>query len=210
MFLASIWGLLGNEDKLGDQLHFANFTIHCQGTPPFNLEIAYTRNDSLNNVTADIRTWPHFFLPWVDYYRLDPTPTLLVTNMGMHSKTYAHYQRDFDAFVETVEGLNRSLDLVVYRTSVPGHAHCEDQKAPFATSEEFHVANVYNWAEVVLYNKYSRHQLSNLVTAKSGEVNGVSWMLLDVYPITILRPDGHLVENNGDCLHYKVPGVPDW
>eukprot|EP00957_Ditylum_brightwellii_P123535 9419245-Ditylum_brightwellii.AAC.1 len=45
--------------------------------------------------------------------------------------------------------------------------------------------------------------------------------LLDVYPMTVQRPDGHVSSGEcadcpgaegfaKDCLHYFLPGPPDW
>ena len=35
--------------------------------------------------------------------------------------------------------------------------------------------------------------------------------ILDVMPMTLLRPDGHRTWiRPADCLHYALPGVPDW
>eukprot|EP00957_Ditylum_brightwellii_P101745 7754110-Ditylum_brightwellii.AAC.1 len=43
--------------------------------------------------------------------------------------------------------------------------------------------------------------------------------LLDVYPMTVQRPDGHVSSGecedcpgitDRDCLHYFLPGPPDW
>ena len=35
---------------------------------------------------------------------------------------------------------------------------------------------------------------------------------LDTYPMSILRPDAHAASIAGtkDCLHFSLPGVPDW
>ena len=33
--------------------------------------------------------------------------------------------------------------------------------------------------------------------------------MLDVAPMTRLRPDAHLRPKT-DCLHFALPGVPDW
>ena len=171
----------------------------------FKLVVEYTRNDELSNVTKQVGTWS---LPWIGTYALNPAPTLLIANTGMHEANMNDYRRNFDMFINTAQYIGRRNDFVVYRTSVPGHKDCKKENTqPYANASEFHVAVnksgvLYNWHLVDGFNQYTKARLENF-TVNDG------WMLLDVYPMTILRPDGHR-RPPGDCLHYKVPGPPDY
>ena len=113
------------------------------------------------------------------------------------------YKYNFDMFVNTMENLGRHEDLVVYRTSVPGHLNCKEKNTqPHADSSAFQVAEKFNWHYVDSFNQYTIERME-----KSAVSN--DWMLLDVYPMTILRSDGHMSPPR-DCLHYKLPGPPDY
>merc|ERR1719335_919524 len=101
--------------------------------------------------------------------------------------------------------------MVVYRLAAPGHADCEKHTQPFEDESQFVLQDPpgksYKWDMVPQFNSY--------VSSKFQELQKPNWMLLDIYQMTILRPDGHVgtpywnLELH-DCLHYKSPGVPDW
>ena len=84
------------------------------------------------------------------------------------------------------------------------HNNCTASSTPLETAPEnvgigqSH-ANNYSWELVPEYNEYTRRA-----------VQGTRIKLLDVFPMTILRPDGHRVERKHDCLHYYLPGPPDF
>ena len=91
--------------------------------------------------------------------------------------------------------------MIEFRTSVPGHANCIENSQLLANPSEYRVGNLYNRGYADTYNEYTKQKLSALV-----EIKG--WMLLYVYPMSILRPDEH--KRKEDCLHYKLPGPPDF
>jgi len=126
----------------------------------------------------------------------------------MHIDTLQRYQQHLTNFVHTVENMSRPMDFFVYRTSVPGHGNCtESTTVPLANASEFARLHVprYQWHLVDGFNNYTKQTFSHLRNYK-GKNN---WMVLDVNPMTILRPDGHL-EPPRDCLHYKLPGPNDY
>ena len=184
---------------------FASY--NCKLPEPFKIDVEFTRNDELSNATDQIGDWS---LPWIESYASNPAPTLVIANTGMHEPTMVEYQYNFDMFVNTMENLGRHDDLVVYRTSVQGHLKCKEKNTkPHADASEFQVAKMHNWHYVDSFNQYTIERMRNSTVS-----NG--WMLLDVYPMTILRPDGHKSPRpppgriHGDCLHYKLPGPPDY
>ena len=91
--------------------------------------------------------------------------------------------------------------MVMYRTSVPGHANCDKHTKPLASFGDYHgFATEYQWMDIDGFNQYTKQKFSGITTG--------AWLLLDVYPMTILRPDGH--KSQTDCLHYLQPGPGDW
>lgn len=161
----------------------------------FTLEVVFVRNDNLRDLGKDF-----YHQNWMEPYVQNPANTLFVANTGMHTPDQETYQSDLDQFIETVHSLNRPHDMIIFRSSVPGHANCKRHKQPLASASEIPPDSLYQWGSIAGYNQYTKRKLSNL---------GSSWVFLDVYPITILRPDGHKSPDR-DCLHYHLPGPPDW
>ena len=56
-----------------------------------------------------------------------------------------------------------------------------------------------NWMHMASFNHYSKERMDALAAA------GRDWSVLDVTPMTTLRPDGHKKQNI-DCLYYLYPG----
>lgn len=221
----SMWRLLGNKDApspKGKRAYFSR-TITCdiigineEWHAPFTIEIAYTRNDHLSdglNGSTTPDCTPSYSkdacIPWVDHYNTDPARTLLIANMGSHIGQHDQYKYKLDQFVETIQSLSRPSDMIVFRTTVPGHENCKDHTSPLNSTLDFHTPTLYNWKNFEEYNRYTKQKWSNL-TKEHGEVDyDHSWSILDVYPMTILRPDGHRLPNV-DCMHYLLPGPVDW
>ena len=170
---------------------------------PFTLEILWARNDDLRDYGQEKSEGIH--QPWIKLYVSNPAKTLFVANMGMHTPNHEQYVSNFDHFVETVQSLNRPLDITVYRTSVPGHANCSEHTRPLASFSDYHdFATLRQWMDIDGFNQYTKQKLASVTTAGT-------WLLLDVYPMTILRPDGHRKPgDNADCVHYRQPGPPDF
>lgn len=161
---------------------------------------------------GEYSNWPKFHQPWIEQYQQYPNNTLLIANTGLHSEHHNSteaYQKYFDQFVELARTFSRPKDYIFYRTSVPGHGDCKTNDKPLTSPSNFHVDNTWNWPLIHEFNEYSKQGLSNLTKDAYywGRIN--HWMLLDVYPMTILRPDGHLKPPT-DCLHYKYLGMHDF
>ena len=138
-------------------------------------------------------------------------PTILVVNEGAHIYPMETFQNDIDDFfTKNIETSRRSDDMVIYRSTAPGHEHCENYSEPFTSQEEFKEPTMYNWNMMTKYNDYVKSKLSSLsLMQNENEENRVKLMYLDIYNMTILRPDGHS-SHGRDCLHYVIPGVPDY
>jgi len=108
-------------------------------------------------------------------------------------------------------------DIVWFRTSVPGHKDCDAENlSPFKTYDEYvpTITEVYSWDKFIDYNDYASRVIRE--RSKKNNLKGPAIDILDVYPMTVLRPDGHAggadCVNCGrdDCLHYSLPGPVDW
>ena len=143
--------------------------------------------------------------PWIEHYASDPNPTLLIVTMGTHIRDQQVYEYKFGQFVDNLQAINRPADIVMFRTTVPGHDNCAAHHRPVTNENELQPPTSYQWKNFVSYNNYTKEKWSNLSQQHT------NWLLLDVYPMTILRPDGHrLPKRNIDCLHYRNPGPIDW
>ena len=187
----------------------------------FTISLEFVRNDDLSLIeewefdllaleryvdagkSANARGRRH---PWLMRYANNPDATLLIANTGMHTPDLEHYKTYFPRFVEVMELLSRPLDLVVYRTSVPGHGSCRSDTIPLENAIEWsQLPAMYQWDQVAEFNQYTKQALSDLFHERGRD----DWMLLDVFPMTVLRQDGHLAPPT-DCLHYKLPGPVDY
>ena len=215
MMALSLWSMLTGSIEKGHcglpntrtqpYINFFDCNVNNNGDQQ-KIEFHYSRNDRLSNVTAENRKLGyggiHYELEWQGDYASNPIPTLLIANTGMHFPGMDDYTRDFSRFIHTIESFDRPQDFVVYRSNVPGHSGCSDDSVPLAKSTDFQVDTVYNWALIEDFNNFTAKTMAQLSEKER-------WMLLDVHPMTILRPDGHF-KPPVDCLHYKLPGPPDF
>jgi hypothetical protein len=132
--------------------------------------------------------------------------------------------------MEFVHLANRTQDIVFVRNTVPGHPKCKELVEPFKKyaesqanadySERPH--SIFNWPMFPMYNRYL-DSVINEHKAKSHTGMGeksfrdaqhkVLVELLDVYPMTILRPDGHILPArttwwNSTCCQINVKAAP--
>ena len=222
----SLWKLLGNEDDpyftKADRFHWSR-TVDCPNHP-HGIEVAYTRNDLLdNNDEKDLHLrigdrdfncgYAEFCLPWIRNFADFPTGgTLLVANVGAHVHDMDLYRQYLDDFFALMDGYNTPKDVVMFRTTVPGHENCQDPNvAPLRNYDEYLEKHfISDFKSYQLFSTYNR-MAEERVRAR----NGIQ--ILDVVPMTILRPDGHTSGpqkcatcKNDDCLHYMLPGPTDW
>jgi len=189
---------------------------------------------------------------WFDDYVESKKKTLLVLNIGAHihkTKTFIQAWDEFLSAFETKLAENKTGDKIVFRLTPPGHNNCHKFQKPFASLDQFETScssQQFDWNSFEEYNNHVRESLS-----KKGLADRV--LVLDVVPMTKLRPDGHMefdgpngrpvvpkadltedeisldslpgIDHNFprfgkkpkhkhkqtlDCLHYKLPGVPDY
>lgn len=173
----SLWTLLGLSDYPGHKTMGAwNRVVDCP--EPFNagqsFEIAYARNDDLDdNQRIDVSP-SHANYPWIKDYLSggeDPNKrTLLVASTGAYVQDYDRFRRSLDKFAHhTLDALKRPDDLVFYRTSAPGHRDCEEvngARSGVLTEEAF-----------VRYNNAAMEEFHNRELDKRGgpEFVQASW-----------------------------------
>ena len=107
---------------------------------------------------------------------------------------------------------NHTRDRVLFRSATPGQVDCASYRRPFAKPTDFEprpggTANFsYMWHLHPAFNAIAARQVAAAVAA-DGSLGG-RLGVLDVYTMTTMRPDGR--HGGDDCLHFWLPGVPDW
>ena len=149
--------------------------------------------------------------------------TLLVLNQGAHFHSVETFSESLEKFIEIFKVIGRPDDIVVYRSTVPGHKDCWDDPPRTAktvtnmTYELFlqrYATTQYDWNLFDEYNQYARHTLQKAFSSTTGTGNNynsasrIHFHYLNVYNMTVLRYDQHVKQN--DCLHYTLPGPVDF
>jgi len=246
----SLWKLLGNEDNpnvLGVRDPNWDKVIDCPNVDR-SITISYARNDQLIETDTpvdlenDVRNCYAFCYPWTERYLNFEGATLLMVNTGAHYQSHQQFQYALREFIKKVDELKRIWDVMLFRTSTPGHKDCELRPTtPFENYEEYAptVTNEYSWDKFIGFNDYAvkffddrqreddrgydpsaDSQTSNEeVTEDLVAPKRMKMEVLDIYPMTILRRDGHVSGEEcidcqsaalRDCMHYFLPGPPDW
>eukprot|EP00957_Ditylum_brightwellii_P051974 3942504-Ditylum_brightwellii.AAC.1 len=236
----SFWALVNLDDYPGHKTMGAwNRVIDCPN--PYNngqpFELVFVRNDNLNgNIEAEV-TQDTINFPWINNYASYAGRTLLVASTGAHQHQEATYQAAVDNFVTMMDELNRQDDIVVYRTSAPGHRDCSESTSgrtdtvgvdQFMNYNHFihgklqqrdrnrliHTPSVTNeWFTPAFSSSFATISATSSSTPPSTPVN---IRLMDVYPMTLLHPHGREGLSKGDrskllhdCQHDYLPGPPD-
>mmetsp|Transcript_76099 Transcript_76099/g.236211 ORF Transcript_76099/g.236211 Transcript_76099/m.236211 type:complete len:350 (-) Transcript_76099:65-1114(-) len=212
MMVQSLWKLVDGEGDVGSQVSWdmwkgKTISVDKQiACPAGDVQLRFVRNDRLTKTTY-FQDCGDYCFPWWDEYVQSKQPTLLLVNTGLHRHVFKEFQGDVSTFlsqmVNTTE--QRPGDKVVYRLGLPGHESCWDHKEPFKSKDEFKLgflAEVYAWKFAPDQNKYVKN-----VARNKRQTTKLNVRILDVYDMTIQRPDGH---RGSDCLHYYLPGVVDW
>jgi hypothetical protein len=209
--------------------------IVCSGT---SFQLTYIRNDRLEEPgTTPSPNYPNcgaagqqYCYPWSDNYAQFGGKQLLIVNTGYHwADDWQGYITNFQNFVGKIDEIStasalRSNDVIMFRTSVPGHKECNLHNGPYGHYGEY-CPRIVNgafwhwWGELPPYNDYAIRIINEwnlLNTVKSGP----DIELLDPWFMTVLRPDGHLSgadagpncdwNVNNECMLYSLPGPVDW
>lgn len=228
----SLWMLMGPERDfpVDDKTHIRR-KVECRPADgePFDFSIEFLRNDELletsNQVSAsdEVKNCHNYCYPWKQGYMESNARTILVVNTGAHLNNRDLFEAAIPRFIRDFDSLDRPNDIVLMRTLVPGHKQCgRPGLKPFQTFEEYlmdvkgqgdRVKDTYNWDVFSSYNDYMAQQL---MQRRAGP-RQARMELLDVFPMTVLRADGHVADEfkapqarRTDCLHYNLPGPIDW
>jgi hypothetical protein len=204
---ASLMGLLGTQTQEGYQhmSRLQNVNVGhavCGGTA----RVVYRRDDDLSKVRDAL------------FESGSVIPQVLVLNRGAHYQRDEQYVRELRGTLNVVEEwLHRCDQLKIkchffWRTTVPGHHHCQEFKAPVndVAAMEAHVANLtqYTAKQLTFHWDEFRHQnllaLEELQKRRAAALLLLPHRILDGYRINIVRPDQHY-----DCLHSCYPGKMD-
>eukprot|EP00980_Cylindrotheca_fusiformis_P012141 scaffold2936_cov113-Cylindrotheca_fusiformis.AAC.1 len=150
------------------------------------------------------------YCPWHTEYNDHQEKTLLVLNQGAHFHSVETFSNSIDEFVRNYNAMPHPGDIVVYRATVPGHKDCFNQDEPRIsplnmTYEKFldrYSTTNYDWNLFDTYNRYAKTKLQRDLDPR------VTFHYLNVYNMTVLRPDQH--SSAKDCLHYSHPGPIDF
>jgi hypothetical protein len=235
--LASILGQ-GSDISLDPNV-VPNFskTIACAGTAIGSFELTYIRNDRLEEPGStpspgNPNCGPsnqQYCYPWSQNYGQYSGKQLLIVNTGYHwADDWQGYIANFQNFVGKIDESASALalrknDILMFRTSIPGHKECHLHNDVFGHYGEY-CPRIVNgawwhwWGELPPYNDYAIRIINEwnlLNTVKSGP----NIELLDPWFMTILRPDGHLSGMDAgpscelsteECMLYSLPGPVDW
>lgn len=236
----SLASILGQGDGVSlDTSVVPNFTktITCAGTTIGSFELSYIRNDRLEEPgTTPSPGFPNcgptneqYCYPWSTDYANFSGKQLLIVNTGYHwGDDWSGYITNFQNFVgkiDEVAGANaiRADDVIMFRTSAPGHKECHLHDGVYAHYGEY-CPRIVNgafwhwWGELPPYNDYAIRIINewNLLNTVK---NGPNIELLDPWLMTVLRPDGHLSGSDAgpsctldpqECMLYSLPGPVDW
>jgi len=193
--------------------------IICSGGGKLKLE--YVRNDHL---TSNPRG--KYCSGWApDFLSKTKPPSLYIFNTGAHEYRVngtetannpggiKEFAKDFGEFAAVLEkhARQRDGDVVFWRPTPEGHANCTRFERPLERPPPV-LPDAFGWNLFEDFNALARRALAAANLTRHAHV-------LDVVPMTRLRPDGH---RGGfrrekflnpalpdDCLHYFLPGPPD-
>jgi len=206
---------------------------------PKMIELSFVRNDRLletNNRDFDCKN--EFCYPFTHRYMTYPGKTLLIFNTGSHctsNRTGPPYQDVILNFIDQVQKIfHKPDDIVFFRTTSPGHGKCGTATEPYEDYEAYldqgdgepgywgKVRSTgYEWEKFGDMNAFAMEAIEqhNQYVSQVKATQAPLIHMLDSYYMTLLRPDGHFGSSDnmdkdkrkkGDCLHYSLPGPPDW
>jgi GDSL/SGNH-like Acyl-Esterase family found in Pmr5 and Cas1p len=201
------------------------YNLGCPDGRTFVLQ--FVRNDELLenedpvSIDQNIKNCENYCFPWTKAYKEDIRRTIMVFNVGTHMKDFDKYSAAIDRFVNVFDALKRNNDIVIFRTLLPGHLDCSRPGlAPYPSFNEYK-ADVENYqGGINEWNKFSEfndYAIRKLDYRRFDPTPQALMEVLDVVPMTILRPDGHCSDEfrpssylDSDCTHYNLPGPLDW
>ena len=204
--------------------------IRCE-EQGFTLRYKYSRVDVDIHKEIDGSGTPRFLRK---HRKARDLSTAFLFNIGAHMGKMdkpIQFPEATEKIWEWIKNNTRSNDIVFLRNSVPGHPQCFPQEPdnlwnynwtkgtrvlPFESYDKFfpsmkeETAVKYGWWRFEQYNKvWEEAYVKRLECQKDeGDRPAATILPLNVFNMTVLRPDGHF--GGDDCLHYLIPGPVDW
>ena len=198
-------------------------TEHSCPNVDWSFTLSYVRNERLSDthtppVTRDEPNCHGFFCyPWLHEYLQYDGRVVLVTSMGQKHNQESNFQTDFQNFASYILG-NDQIDkkLVFITTSSPKHEECSTATnlIPYRNYQHFQEATTPRY-----FSSIKSDHFNDIVH----RIIGNKLPILDIFPMTVLRPDGHLGDLSDNpcdtkldklcirnCVDYSLPGPVDW
>ena len=100
---------------------------------------------------------------------------------------------------------------LIWRTSPTGHPNCHNHTVPLANPGAA-LDGLLACRECI--EAWAWHTLPTLDRAARDRLGTLGALAFDIRPMSSVRPDAHTehqyAKGKYDCLHYALPGVPDW
>jgi len=138
--------------------------------------------------------------------------TYALFNQGAHYLPDHAYRACLARIVDAVRQwqdyckLRKKQCLLIWRTTVPGHPGCEGNRHMYPKVNFTHwtVPFAEEWLFQRGYNEtyhWDNFQHQNMIALDVLQKSGIDFVVMDLYRINILRPDGHASVGKNDCLH---------
>lgn len=172
------------------------------GCPDKREDAEYGTNLYCSNLTSVEAVWKSH----IDRFKITERD-IFVINTGAH---WSGKPEDAAiAFSNIANAIANVFDgLVIVRTTVMGHRECHLLEEPLESNATLTHAN--GTLKELPYNWSNFGKLNSLITKamEQSKLQNYKILYVDMFE---RRPDGHhLGANNGDCLHYCVPGPIGW
>jgi hypothetical protein len=188
-----------DSEPLGQWDLNSNFSSMCDGKS----KLKYVRNDQLSTSPGQFQ---------YDWWSHIKNYDIVLANKGDHVVgDYSAFQNQTrDSAVYFASLMRHSNKTFIFRTTPTGHPYCS-----FGDVASVEPIFSHDCVRYVLFNESSafNEYLWYKIPSRDQETVRIfrkyipDMLVLDVVPMTSLRPDGHRAP--GDCLHYYLPSAVD-
>ena len=201
MFYQSIFMQLLSEGQPRKQHDDSDsFDLICGG----KARLKFVRNDLLSGNRAALDP---LHLDWVKHIT---DFDIVVANKGCHIDHGDFAVNTVASAIEFAKYMNSPNKTFIYRTTPQPHPYCtEDAVANTNALLSVDQENFVHYDEMSAFNEYEWYRIPSrdIMSLSLYRKHIPSMEVLDVAPMTSLRPDGHRAPT--DCLHYYLPSVVD-
>jgi hypothetical protein len=137
------------------------------------------------------------------FWTVFPLFDVILFNRGAHYVADDVLGLEMKQFAQTLSKSARADQLIFWRTTASGHPNCQlSNNIP--SSEELKYSDLhrykFHWPDF-------KHQNELIAEIVEREAPGII-SFIDIWNMTLARQDRHI--SSDDCLHYCLPGPPDW